>query len=294
MVLLMVGELREGWRAGASMRASLPAPEVAGGPESSPSRVLVAEDNPVNQKVAVAMLAKLGYQADAVANGIEAVRALSRIPYAAVLMDCQMPEMDGYQATAEIRKQEGASRNVPIIALTAKAIEGEAEKCLAAGMDDYLSKPVDVHLLDALLRRWVGRDGNALATATSDDGTKASGAVLDRNKLAELRSLEVGPGQTAFSEWTAMFLEDTPPRLALLGDAVDRGDTRIVEQIAHYILGASAHVGATGIAALCSQIQALGRSGDFGPASKAVDELLAEYERFRAAVDEELKHEEIS
>jgi len=129
-------------------------------------RVLIAEDNVVNQRVAVRIMEKLGFRAEVAANGLEAVDAAIETPYDAILMDCLMPECDGFEATARIRKGEGAERRTIIIALTANAIQGDRERCLAAGMDDYLSKPFKSADLDGMLRKW--RVGEAVPAARSE------------------------------------------------------------------------------------------------------------------------------
>jgi two-component system sensor histidine kinase/response regulator len=127
------------------------------GPSGSGTKanVLVVEDNVVNQKVAARMLETLGHRVDVAANGLEAVKALSEIPYDVVLMDCQMPDMDGYAATAEIRRREGSDRHTPIIAMTASAMRGDEDRARAAGMDDYVSKPVAREKLAEVLDRWL-------------------------------------------------------------------------------------------------------------------------------------------
>ena len=132
----------------------------------SRSRLLIAEDNAINQRVAKRMLEKLGLEADIVDNGAKAVAALREIAYPLVLMDCQMPEMDGFQATTEIRlweSEQGLSRT-PIVAMTAHAMPGDRERCLEVGMDDYLSKPITLASLEATLSRWIEMDRAESAT----------------------------------------------------------------------------------------------------------------------------------
>lgn len=119
-------------------------------------RLLLAEDNPVNQKVACKMLEKLGYRVDVAGNGQEAVAAHERAPYPLIFMDCQMPELDGFEATALIRKMEGKSAHTPIVAMTANAMQGDRERCLAAGMDDYVAKPIRPKELQTVLETWLG------------------------------------------------------------------------------------------------------------------------------------------
>jgi CheY-like chemotaxis protein len=255
------------------------------------ARVLVAEDNAVNQKVAVKMLERLGYRADVAANGLEAVEALfSRVPYSAVLMDVQMPEMDGYEATAEIRKGEVANgRRTPIIAMTANAMQGDREKALSAGMDDYVSKPVKPEELDAALERWIPRsEEETSAPEEATDGAATPGEdtdPLDRSVLASLREIE---DQELLAELAELFLGDAPPRLEALREAIEGGDAASMAQVAHALKGSSANMGATRLVTICEELEDAGHSGALERAPALVERLEAEFGRVRAALEKEL------
>jgi signal transduction histidine kinase/CheY-like chemotaxis protein len=272
-------------------RPALHATPVAEVPASR-GHILLAEDHPVNRMVAVAMLERSGYRVDAVGNGREAVEALTRIPYAAVLMDVQMPEMDGYEATAEIRRGEGPGRHTPIIAMTANAMRGDREKALAAGMDDYLVKPVRQEELDAMLERWIsqptprpGREPLAQKSGGGDPGTADVAPALDLTVLKSRRGPEQRGEADKLARIVGLFLEDVPPRLEALRRAVDRGDAREVEETAHLLRGGSGYMGAVRMVDICTELQALGASGELSRAQPLLDALEAEFGRVHSALE---------
>jgi CheY-like chemotaxis protein/HPt (histidine-containing phosphotransfer) domain-containing protein len=250
----------------------------------SRSRILVAEDNAVNQKVAERMLERLGYRADVAANGLEAVEALSRIPYGAVLMDVQMPEMDGFEATRKIREREGLDKHTPIIAMTANVMRGDREKALEAGMDDYVSKPVNLEQLEKVLARWVPREEKQ----TKPGAYAAFGPSIDHSMLDGLREVQGEAEPDILRELIGLFLTDLPPQLVALRGAVQSGDARSVARIAHTLKGSSGSMGAVRMAAICAELEEIGRSGTLAGAPVRISRLEEEFERVRVAFEASL------
>ena len=235
-------------------------------------RILVAEDNIVNQKVALKILERLGYRADAVANGIEALEALETIPYDLVLMDVQMPQMDGFEVTRRIRSPESAVRrhDIPVIAMTAHAMKGDREKCLEAGMDDYVAKPVQPKALAEAIARHVA----AGATARR---APARSPVLDREALME----RVDGDEEMYAEVMDTFLEDAPRQIGRLEAAVDAGDPALVARHAHALKGSAANVGAIALQQAAIAAERAGESRDLDQAARVVQLVVDEFQRLR-------------
>jgi CheY-like chemotaxis protein/nitrogen-specific signal transduction histidine kinase/HPt (histidine-containing phosphotransfer) domain-containing protein len=245
------------------------------------ARLLVVDDNPVNQRVAVRMLEKMGHRVDVAGNGREAVDAVARIPYAAVLMDCQMPEMDGFEATMEIRRVEPAGRHIPIIAMTAGALAGDEQRCLASGMDAYISKPVSAQSLAATLGRWVRADA---PPATGPAVNPPADAVLVGSTLAGLREL----GASEFERAVRLFLEDGASRVAALREAAQKGDASTIAGLAHSLKGSSSIFGAVALTDGCVELEAAASSGDLVRTVRWIDRVGVQFGEATGALLEEL------
>ncbi len=291
-------------------------------------RVLVAEDNPVNQQLTQLMLEAVGICVDLVENGRAAVLAISRArergqPYDLVLMDCQMPEMDGFQATAALRAKEITMPRLPIIALTANALEGDRERCLAAGMDDYVGKPFTQKEIAACLSRWL-RDKSAKArtpeieapdkpaAAASEvkerpvtrldtkerqprpakeekDRSVHGEAQLDRGALQRIEALQREGTPDIVVKVLDMYLENSPKLVNDIEQAVQRHDVVALHLAAHTLKSSSATLGATALAELCKELEALGRKGGQQRAGEQVAALRREYEAVCTALQAEIE-----
>ncbi|HSE08085.1 MAG TPA: response regulator [Nocardioidaceae bacterium] len=250
-------------------------------PNSERPRLLVVEDNPVNQLVALGILETLGYAADTADDGLEGVEAWKSGSYAAVLMDVQMPRLDGYAATRTIRDLEPEGERIPVLAMTAAAVEGEREKCLAAGMDDFLSKPVDPEALGAVLRRWLSPDGREpTATVTTRDPHEG---VLDHDRLDMLRDLD--PGNTSYLDKAiANFVARVPESVHAIRTATAAHDHDGLTQAAHRLKGSALNLGLPTVGHLAHELEMLGDSGSTTGAGDVLADLEAALSRSVAGV----------
>ena len=223
-------------------------------------RLLLAEDNPVNQRVAVHMLNKLGYAVEVVDNGALAVAAVAGGNFALVLMDCQMPEMDGFAATAAIRSAEAQSRHLPIVAMTANAMQGDRERCLAAGMDDYLAKPIDISLLAEMLSAWLPANaaGPVSPAPPAAKPVEADPDAIDMQRLTDL----FGADDAVIDELLTVFQQSLRPlRERLRHEVLGRGSA--LKAITHELRGAAANVGASPMSELAGRLESMVPGGNW-------------------------------
>lgn len=240
-------------------------------------RLLLAEDNVINQKVAVKMLEKLGYRTEAVANGLEAVKALELIPYDLVLMDCQMPDMDGFEATRMIRSPQSAvlKHDVPIIAMTANAMKGDRERCLEAGMDDYVPKPVNPQTLADTVGKWLAKIEDEQTTQTENQDPTTE--LFDKDVLLQRTMYD----ETFAREIVNLFLEDAPRQIAVLQEALTKGDAVLLQRQAHRLKGTAANVGAMTLHNAMLQIEAAGAESDLSRARELLSTIEVLYEKLQ-------------
>ncbi|AFY81764.1 PAS domain S-box protein [Oscillatoria acuminata] len=286
-------------------------PRVVVSESSSPKlslRILLAEDNPVNQEVAMRTLEKIGYRADLVQNGLEALEALRRQPYDVVLMDIEMPQMDGLTATKRIR-EEWQNRPEPgpkIIAITAYAMEGDRQKCFAAGMDGYITKPFRIKALASALEQIQSGatqtdSGDPMQSTFVSDHLFGSNppppqnregeAVLDRQILDSLRDMAGPKAAAMLSLIIGNYLEDAPEKLQEMQEAVAQGNPEGLRQAAHSMRSSSANLGALTLANLFKELENLGRAGTTTNAQTLLNQVEKEYENVIKALELERKQD---
>jgi CheY-like chemotaxis protein/HPt (histidine-containing phosphotransfer) domain-containing protein len=267
-----------------------------------PLRVLVVEDNVVNQRVTTLMLKELGCHVDLAANGREAVEMIELLPFDMVFMDCEMPEMDGFEATREIRRFQG-DKHLPIIAMTAYALQGDRERCLAAGMDDYFSKPVKLEDFQAALERWGPKEGSFLegrlkppaslekAPLTVENETSS---VIDPNVIARLRGLADATDPSLLTRIFHLFLSDTPERITTLREAAATGDTAGLSKAAHSLRGACASIGVMGMVEICKTLESLGHGKYVDGAMALVEKLETEFNQVKVEIEREIADDRLA
>jgi signal transduction histidine kinase/DNA-binding response OmpR family regulator len=252
-------------------------------------RVLLVEDNQVNQAIASRQLQRLGLEVDIAGDGRAAVEAIATKAYRLVFMDCQMPIMSGYEATAEIRRREaGTGRHIPVIAMTANAMAGDREECLRAGMDDYVAKPVKLDALRTIVERWAGAGAAAEpAAAPPAADAAAQEPTVDAAALDELRSYQVEGEPDVLDKLIGKFLDSARRECAEVRSAMGRGDAETLRRAAHGLKGSSGMFGARRLSAISAQIEQLSRQGSLGAAAPLVSSLEDELEAVARALDSE-------
>jgi signal transduction histidine kinase/DNA-binding response OmpR family regulator len=245
-------------------------------------RILLAEDNLTNQRVALRILEKIGYRAEAVANGQEVLSALGRNFYDLILMDVQMPELDGFETTAAIRRKEKESgRHIPIIAMTAHAMKGDRERCLEAGMDDYICKPVQPKEIIAVIERRLRGDPLA-EPEVSRAGMRRGKEVFDRKILLG----RLGGDEEIFREIVKAFLEDAPSQVEKLKHAVQEGNQIGVERQAHLLRGTAMNMSAKELQTVAWGMEVAAKDGDLSRARLLMEKLDPAFERLKGALSD--------
>ena len=246
--------------------------------ERHPLRILIAEDNVVNQRLALRLLEKLGYRADVVANGLEAVEAVGRQEYDLVLMDVQMPEMDGVQATQQILERWADGERPWIVAMTAEVMRGDREGFLAAGMNDYVAKPIRPQELIAAITRTPSRRRDRVAAARDGSGPPVDDAVLER--LAE----SMGGDDAFVAELIDQFVTDSPALVAAARRGLEAGDTDEVRRAAHTLKSNAATFGANELADRSSRLEAAAKAGSLEDGPAQLEAIEDELGRVHAAL----------
>jgi CheY-like chemotaxis protein/HPt (histidine-containing phosphotransfer) domain-containing protein len=250
----------------------------AGLAERHPLRILVTEDNVVNQRLALRLLEKLGYRADVAANGLEAIEALERQPYDLVLMDVQMPEMDGVEATRHILERWPDDDWPWIVAMTAEAMQGDREGFLAAGMNDYVAKPIRTQELVAAISRAPRRTQPERVPGAPVSRPAVDAAVLTR--LAE----SMGGDDAFVTELIEQFVTDSPPLVAAARKGLEAGDAGEVRRAAHTLKSNAATFGANELSDRSSRLEAAAKAGTLDDAPEQIDAIAEELERVHAAL----------
>jgi two-component system, sensor histidine kinase and response regulator len=245
-------------------------------------KILLVEDNPVNREVAVGMLESLGCVAHAAENGSIALDAINNDSYDAVLMDCQMPVMDGLTATAELRRREqnGGGARLPIIALTANAMEGDRERCLAAGMDDFLSKPFSQQQLAALLKRW-------LALQVLPESERRDGSRLPLIDAGVLRNINALARPALLNSMIDLYLQHSPPLMSAVETATAGAQVEALQAALHAFKSSTANLGGVRLTTLIKQCEVLVREGGIDQAAATVQKIRREYQEFCTALKRE-------